>query len=106
MKKLLAILFSMLMLCTFMAFATACGSSENGKSAYDIWLDNGHIGTEADFLNWLKGDDGANGAPGQDGAMGATGATIEKVEVNEQGQIIITLTDGSVLEPVEIPDLH
>ena len=25
-----------------------------GKSAYEIWLDNGFTGTEQDFLNWLK----------------------------------------------------
>lgn len=36
----------------------------DGKSAYQIWLDNGHIGTEADFLNSLKG---AKGDPGKDG---------------------------------------
>ena len=28
----------------------------NGKSAYEIWLDNGNTGTEDDFLNWLKGE--------------------------------------------------
>ena len=27
----------------------------DGKSAYQIWLDNGHEGSEEDFLNWLKG---------------------------------------------------
>ena len=27
----------------------------DGKSAYQIWLDNGNTGTEEDFLNWLKG---------------------------------------------------
>lgn len=26
----------------------------DGKSAYEIWLDNGHIGTEEDFLNSLR----------------------------------------------------
>lgn len=25
-----------------------------GKSAYDIWLENGHTGTEQDFLTWLQ----------------------------------------------------
>ena len=25
-----------------------------GKSAYQVWLDNGHEGTEADFLEWLR----------------------------------------------------
>ncbi|MBE5744537.1 MAG: collagen-like protein [Clostridiales bacterium] len=27
----------------------------DGKSAYEIWLDNGNEGTEEDFLAWLKG---------------------------------------------------
>lgn len=30
----------------------------NGKSAYQIWLDNGNIGTEQDYLDSLKGEDG------------------------------------------------
>lgn len=28
-----------------------------GRSAYQIWLDQGHVGTEADFLTWLGGTD-------------------------------------------------
>lgn len=32
-----------------------------GKSAYDVWLTNGHVGTEAQFLASLKGADGAVG---------------------------------------------
>ena len=26
----------------------------NGESAYEIWLEQGHTGTEEDFLNWLR----------------------------------------------------
>lgn len=33
---------------------------ENGKSAYEIWLDNGNEGTEADFLKSLNGRAVAN----------------------------------------------
>lgn len=33
----------------------------DGKSAYDIWIDAGNEGTEADFLTSLKGADGADG---------------------------------------------
>ena len=25
-----------------------------GKSAYEVWLDDGHTGTETDFLQWLN----------------------------------------------------
>jgi hypothetical protein len=41
------------------------GTGQDGASAYQIWLDNGHAGTEVEFLNWLKGQDGADGADGQ-----------------------------------------
>lgn len=27
-----------------------------GASAYEVWLSEGHTGTTADFLNWLKSD--------------------------------------------------
>lgn len=54
-------------------------SGSDGKSAYQIWLDAGNIGTEQDYLNSLKGQDGytpqkgvdyfdgKNGENGQDG---------------------------------------
>jgi hypothetical protein len=29
---------------------------KDGESAYDVWLNNGHSGSEDDFLQWLKGD--------------------------------------------------
>ncbi len=41
-----------------------------GASAYDIWLANGHTGTQADFLEWLRG---ADGQAGSDGAPGSPG---------------------------------
>ena len=31
---------------------------EDGQSAYQLWLALGNTGSEADFLNWLKGEDG------------------------------------------------
>lgn len=49
---------------------------EPGKSAYDIWLDQGNVGTEQDFLDSLKGEPGTQGergAQGVEGRMGATG---------------------------------
>ena len=42
---------------------------EDGASAYEIWLANGHEGTEADFLDWLKGADGS-------GVNSATATTL------------------------------
>ena len=34
---------------------------ENGKSAYQIWLEQGNTGSEQDYLNSLKGKDGEDG---------------------------------------------
>lgn len=47
----------------------------NGKSAYQIWLDNGNTGTEQDFLDSLVGEPGSPGIQGPAGPQGATGAT-------------------------------
>lgn len=35
-----------------------------GKSAYEIWLEQGHTGSETDFLNSLKGEQGLKGDDG------------------------------------------
>ncbi len=39
----------------------------DGKSAYEIWLDEGNTGTEQDFLDSLEGAPGAQGPPGANG---------------------------------------
>lgn len=36
-----------------------------GKSTYEIWLEQGNTGTEQEFLESLKGEDGINGADGK-----------------------------------------
>lgn len=45
----------------------------DGKSAYEIWLEEGHLGSKQDFLNSLKGADGASGAQGPQGPAGPQG---------------------------------
>ena len=45
----------------------------DGKSAYQIWLDEGNVGTEQDFLDSLRGEDGINGKDGKDGKDGVNG---------------------------------
>ena len=45
----------------------------NGKSAYEIAVENGFVGTETEWLASLKGAPGKDGAPGRDGANGAPG---------------------------------
>lgn len=46
----------------------------DGKSAYQSWLDQGNVGTEAQFLASLKGADGKDG---KDGAQGNTGSSVD-----------------------------
>lgn len=55
----------MLLFCSLLTLP-ACDTLRGppGDSAYDIWLAQGHTGTEADFLEWLRGADGAVGAAG------------------------------------------
>ena len=45
----------------------------NGKSAYEIAVENGFVGTETEWLASLKGEPGKDGKPGKDGADGAPG---------------------------------
>lgn len=48
--------------------ATACDNTQvAGKSAYDIAVEHGFVGTETDWLNSLKGSDGTDGRNGTDG---------------------------------------
>lgn len=47
----------------------------NGLSAYQIWLNTGNTGTEAQFLTALRGATGAQGPQGIQGLQGPTGLT-------------------------------
>lgn len=53
-----------------------------GKSAYEIAVDNGFIGTEQEWLDSLVGPQGPTG---QTGPAGATGPQGEKGDTGEQG---------------------
>lgn len=57
-----------------------------GKSAYEVALQNGFTGTEADWLTSLKGQKGDTGAPGAKGAPGEKGERGEKGDVGETGE--------------------
>ena len=63
----------------------------NGKSAYEIAVENGYTGTEAQWLQSLVGATGATGAKGDTGAQGIqgekgnTGATGSKGDTGEKG---------------------
>lgn len=88
-------------------------SGKDGKSAYEIWLEQGNSGTEQDFLNSLKGEKGEKGdrgLKGEHGIQGETGpkgedgkdgtsVTITKVtEINvDGGSNVVTFSDGKTL---------
>ena len=67
----------------------------NGLSAYQVWLNNGHSGTEDDFFNYLKGakgdrgpvgPKGADGEEGPQGIQGNTGATGPQGPIGPAGK--------------------
>ena len=57
----------------------------NAKSAYEVALDNGFEGTEAEWLASLKGDKGDTGAQGEQGLPGEKGEKGEKGDTGAQG---------------------
>ena len=96
------------------------GTGTSGKSAYEIAVDNGFVGTETEWLESLKGSDGTKGdngttphidsitknwfigdvdtgvlAQGADGVDGKDGKSISSITKDDDDNIIISFTDGS-----------
>ena len=63
-KKGLIALVAALMVCLAVVFSGCTIQTIGGKSAYDVAVDNGFTGTEAEWLESLKGDKGAKGDKG------------------------------------------
>ena len=57
-----------------------------GKSAYEVALQNGFTGTEADWLTSLKGQKGDTGAKGERGEKGEPGEKGERGEKGDPGE--------------------
>lgn len=68
----------------------------DGKSAYQIWLDAGNSGTEADFLASLKGADGRDGTNGTNGINGKT------FTPSITGDVLSWSNDGGLPNPTPI----
>ncbi len=79
----------------------------DGKSAYEIAVENGFRGSEKEWLLSLAfgengkdgkdGKDGANGKDGLDGENGRDGENgvgIRSVRLDQNGHLLVTLTDG------------
>lgn len=106
----------------------------NGKSAYETAVENGFSGTQDQWLNSLKGTNGKDGVDGTNGksayeiacengfegseqewllslqlgkpgADGLDGVGIESVEIDQNGDLIITLTNGETCNAGSIRDL-
>src|SRR5690606_12658824 len=67
---------------------------DDGRSAYQVWLDNGNTGSETDFLNSLKGVDGETGLPaGAIMAWSASAIPNNWLECNGQAVSRTTYSD-------------
>lgn len=89
-KRITLFVLLMILVCSLTACLCACSGGSNGKngkdgangkSAYEIWIDEGHSGTQSDFLNWLKGKDGMDGSggSGSDGKNGQDGKSAYQI---------------------------
>lgn len=83
----------------------------DGKSAYEIAVENGFRGSEKEWLLSLAfgengkdgadgkdGNNGADGKNGQDGENGRDGVGIRSVRIDENGHLLVTLTDGTQVD--------
>lgn len=71
----------------------------DGKSAYELAVEDGFQGSLHEWLLLLavRGADGKDGADGTNGQDGKDGVGVADVKINAQGNLIVTLTDGTVL---------
>lgn len=70
------------------AHAIVAKPGKDGKSAYQVAVDNGFEGSESEWLASLKGakgDKGTKGDPGEQGSPGADGAKGDKGDSGTPG---------------------
>lgn len=92
-SKKLAALALCAMLSLGLVGLTACDDMA-GKSAYDLWLEQGNTGTVQEFLASLKGDKGDKGDQGLPGEAGKNGSNGEngltpQIEIDDDGYWVI-----------------
>ena len=119
MKKAKKFLVGLLAFASVSAFAlglTACSDDSTGdntpldeknaiEQVYDSYVEYATAKgqTPLDYEVWLATIKGATGAQGPQGEQGAQGVGVASVEVDENGMLVITLTDGTVLPAIELP---
>ena len=72
----------------------SCGSAKDGKSAYEIAVENGFEGSVEEWLASLKGADGEDGKDGADGVNGANGVDGLNGGSGENGEDGLNGEDG------------
>ncbi len=76
----------------------------NGDSAYDIWLAEGNVGTEQDFLDSLQGEQGIQGIQGiqgpegPEGPAGAGGTLQQTVDLGSSTTTSIQYVDDAKVQ--------
>ena len=105
MKKFVSIFLVLLLIVCGVTLLASCEKGEKGdqglqglQGVQGVQGVKGDKGDKGD-----TGDKGDQGDKGDKGDQGDTGATIEKIEYDDQGRLVITLTNGTVLDPVEPP---
>ena len=75
-------------------------NGQNGKNAYELALEDGFEGSLHEWLLSLavRGEEGRDGVNGVDGTNGIDGTGVRDVRIDENGRLLVTLTDGSVLD--------
>ena len=76
-------------------------TGQDGDSAYQVWLDNGHEGTVDDFIASLKGDPGKDGIDGVDadyvdGSIAKAMANVDLSEYATNSQLATKADDSKV----------
>ena len=109
MKKHIMLIAAVLGLALLVSSVVGCA----GKSAYDIAVENGFVGSESEWLDSLKGKDGIDGAKGDKGDTGEKGDAGERgltgwegedgtnvvnSYVDDRSHLIIELSDGSTID--------
>ena len=70
---------------------------QDGKSAYQIALDNGFVGSQEQWLESLKGKDGTNGEDGKNGENGKTYTpSIGTVQSGTQAQANVDIDEENL----------
>lgn len=77
-------------------------AGQDGKSAYQVAVDNGFDGTEAEWLRSLHGNDGLDGKSGRDGLPGQSGKSAYEIAITNG----FTGTETEWLESLKGRDGH